>query len=361
MLLPALLALATLLPRLDAGIDTLRARAAGLGIVAVATAAEPPRYLPETRAVSNWRVEAAGSLTPLGLALVARYAAQEPAFVARCVRLNNGWCIKRAHWPGEIGGDGEGHTAFATAADGADAAVSLLSRYYRAYGRRSALAIVRRWAPAECRLPGAGAPAASRAPTALAPRGLAGTVRARFLARHFRGGAPRRAAVRGPNLRVQPWSARARLAGRPSLRAPLPALRPVPDIATGLAASAEAGRGGLRIVSAPGLSKVRAPPSPEKLVAESAALPSVAGGSLLDLIAPPPLCSDDEVRIGNYASRIAGSVGLKAGDDLALFSPDGRPLPNLAAVLLAMSAVELGTLHATPALVAAAIARRTGP
>lgn len=350
MLLPALVALALLTPRLDAGIEHARARLDDWR-AAVTAPPEPPRYLAEARAVSNWRAEAADGLRPIGLALVARYAESEPAFVARCVKLNNYWCIKRARWAGEIGGDGEGHTAFADARFGADAAVALLGRYYREFGRRSALAIVRRWAPAECRLPGAAAPA-SRTPTALAPRGLAGTVRARYLARHFRGGAPRRVSAargRGPALRVQPWSARARLAGRRPLPRPaLPMPKSVPDIAAG-------------IVATPPPAGVRPDPVADRLVAESAALPSVvAGGPLLDLTAPPPLCANDEVRIGNYAARIAGSVGLKSGDDLRLFAPDGTPQPNLAPVLLAMSAVELGTLHARPDLVAAAIARGPG-
>jgi len=96
------------------------------------------------------------------------------------------------------------------------------------------------------------------------------------------------------------------------------------------------------------------------MVAESALLPAIAAGlPLLDLRLPAPLCSGDEVRITAYAARIAGSVGVKPGDDLHLFAPDGSPLPNLAAVMLVMSAVELGTLRAGPDLVAGAIGRLT--
>ena len=91
---------------------------------------------------------------------------------------------------------------------------------------------------------------------------------------------------------------------------------------------------------------------------ESAALPPlVAGLRPLDLSVPVPFCGNDETRIRNYAARIAGSVGLKIEDDLKLFGPDGRPLPALRAVMLAMSRVELGALAATPTLVEAAIAR----
>ncbi|WP_331325975.1 hypothetical protein [Methylorubrum populi] len=96
-------------------------------------------------------------------------------------------------------------------------------------------------------------------------------------------------------------------------------------------------------------------------MAEAAALPSIAAslpkGSLLDLSLPAPVCASDETRIRNYAARIAGSVGLKPDDDLRLFRDDGDPGENLLPVMLAMSAVELGTLHASKALVSAAIAR----
>jgi len=324
--------------------------------------AEAPRFDPGTRAVSNWHAQTAEALRPRALALTASLS-KDPPYVARCVRLNNGWCIKSARWPGEIGADGEGHTAFATLADGADAAARLLRRYYRDYERRSALAIVRRWAPSECR---SAAPSAGRASVAtpavsaaLAPRGLGKTLRARFLARHRPGGAPRVAAARrapAGALRVQPWSPLARLGGRP--RARIAAPRPVADIASGIGTTATPAP---RPVADPSalLSGSRVP-SPDRMVAESALLPAIAAGlPVLDLRLPAPLCSGDEVRINAYAARIAGSVGVKPGDDLHLFAPDGSPLPNLAAVMLVMSAVELGTLRAGPDLVAGAIGRLT--
>lgn len=366
MLLTALLVLTTLLPRaglggLEGGLDTLRP--------APATA---PSYEAKDRAVSNWRPQAESALRPYALALTARLSATDPAFVARCVKLNNYWCIKRARWSGEIGGDAEGHTAFRSAADGADAASNLLRRYYLNYERRSALAIVRRWAPAECGLAPIAAASPVTASSATTPglttpglttRGLGRTLRARYLARHLRGGAPRRAVARkNPALRIQPWSPLARMAGRPGARpnAGPAAARPVPDIAAGIAQAPAA-----RVAAAPrrgaddpsALLDRRTPP-PERMVAESASLPFLAPGfSLGDLKAPAPICAGDTLRIDNYAARIAQSVGLKPGDDLKLFTPEGAPLPNLAPVLLAMSAVELGTMRAAPDLVEAAIAR----
>ncbi|AWN49168.1 hypothetical protein DK419_24780 [Methylobacterium terrae] len=380
MILAAFLALSLAAgPAADAGAALVRDGAGriGDGLAAASALAAPvrerPVYRPEARAVSNWRAETRDGLKPLSLAWTAWAAPGDPAFVARCVKLNNYWCIKRARWDGEIGGDQEGHTGFATAGQGADAAVSLLRRYYGEYGRRSALAIVRRWAPAECggataarpATPGRGAApvrAASPALAALAPQGLGRTLRARFLATHGRGGAPRRVVrapggaaaarpVAGNALRVQPWSALARMQGRP--RQPVRAVRaaPLPAIATGIgetarpAAAVEPGR----ILDG------------ARLAAEAAALPTLAvapASSLPPSLRPPaPLCGSDEIRIQNYAARIAGSVGVKPGDDLGLFTPDGRATGRLAPVLLAMSSVELGALRASPALVAAAIAR----
>lgn len=370
MLLTALIVLTTLLPR--AGLDGVERR-----LDALRPAPAPaPAYEAQGRAVSNWRPEAESSLRPYALALTARLSASDPAFVARCVKLNNYWCIKRARWSGEIGGDAEGHTAFRSAADGADAAANLLRRYYQAYGRRSALAIVRRWAPAECGIaPVVASSAARTGPAAPSPavapglttHGLGKTLRARFLARHLRGGAPRRAvAVRSkPGLRVQPWSPLARMAGRPGARPGARAIAapPLPAIATGIAEARPAPRAAtshvpIRGADNPAALLDRRTPSPEQLVAESATLPLLAPGfSLTDLKAPAPICAGDSVRIDNYAARIARSVGLKPTDDLKLFSTDGAPLPNLAAVMLAMSAVELGTMRAAPDLVDAAIAR----
>jgi hypothetical protein len=367
-LLNALVLLASLVPRLEAGADA-RPRAAPATPGATAPADAAPRFDPATRSVSNWHAETGAQLLPRALAVTASLA-ENPPYVARCVRLNNGWCIKSARWPGEIGADGEGHTAFATLDDGADAAASLLRRYYRDYGRRTALAIVRRWAPAECRIGGApprpGRPAATPAVSAaLAPNGLGRTLRARYLATHRPGGAPR---GRGAALRVQPWSPLARMAGRAGRRpATVPrvaTLQPVPDIAAGIGAAPArpAARHQAPGAADPAALLDRTVPSPDRMLAESALLPAIAAGlPVLDLRLPAPLCTGDEVRIQAYAARISGSVGLKPGDDLDLFGPDGAPRPNLAPVMLAMSAVELGTLRAGPELVAGAIARLALP
>ncbi|MCJ2057769.1 hypothetical protein MKL09_14540 [Methylobacterium sp. J-048] len=360
MLLNALVLLASLTPILENRAAALLA--APPAAIARAEAA-PPRFDPATRSVSNWHEQAGEFLLPRSLALTAQLA-EDPPYVARCVRLNNGWCIKSARWSGEIGADAEGHTAFATMADGADAAASLLRRYFRDFNRRNALAIVRRWAPAECRVAtaarvgrGVSTPAVS---ATLAPRGLGRTLRARFLAAHRPGGVPR---ARARALRVQPWSPLARMAGRRPVARPAPArvsrvatLQPVPDIAAGIAA--EPGRATMARAADPAALLDRKVPSPDRMVAESALLPAIAAGlPLLDLRLPAPLCIGDEGRIQAYAARISGSVGLKPGDDLDLFGPDGAPRPNLAPVMLAMSAVELGTLRAGPDLVEAAIAR----
>lgn len=393
MLLETLLALTILAPRIEPAIDAARARLPALPRGAAAEPAPAPSFSQVARAVSNWRDQASENLAPGSLAFVVRHAATEPGFVARCVRLNNYWCIKQAGWSGELGGDAEGHTGFATAADGADAAAQLLRRYQRDFGRRSALAIVRRWAPAECGLPRpVVAPAARSARRAtgavsktVAPQGIGGTLRARFLARHGRGGVARAAPSAAGGLRVQPWSARARLAGHPgraSRAVARPAVsvpKPAADIATGItgtttreAAAAPKVAHMAAATSAPPASAFRSSVSsgaanpaallaPDRLAAEAATLPSIAAslpkGSLLDLSLPAPVCSNDETRIRNYAARIAGSVGLKPNDDLRLFLDDGRPTANLLPVMLAMSSVELGTLHASKALVSAAIAR----
>lgn len=356
MLLAALLLLTSLPPLAQGSVDALRAQVVALHGSETEGA---PYYQHVARAVSNWRAQAGAELRPVALALVAQLAPAEPAFVARCAKLNNYWCIKSARWSGEVGADAEGHTGFATAADGADAAAGLLRRYYQDYGRRTALAIVRRWAPASCALPILGRVAKNTKPSLLAPRGIGGTLRARYLARHLPGGARRGGRTA---LRVQPWSPLARMSGHPARRppvAPRVAARPVGDTAAGLsdkraAAFAPLARGS----DDPAALLDRKVPSTNRLVADSALLPMMVSGlSLGDLRAPTPLCGGDEVRIGNYAAAIAKSVGLRSTDDLALFSPDGSPLPNLAPVMRAMSAVELGALHAGSSLIAAAIAR----
>ena len=164
--------------------------------------------------MSNWQWEAATRLEPGPVAALAALVEADRPVVTRCVKLNNYWCIKSAGWSGEIGTDDEGHVGFVSAERGADAAATLLRRYYLEFGRKSALDIVRRWAPAECRLVDSAGAAA-----VLAVRGIGGTVRARYLASRRRsprvGGAPAgglrrrlRRPASPPSFPVRcPWSA----------------------------------------------------------------------------------------------------------------------------------------------------------
>src|SRR3954454_22235179 len=138
----------------------------------------PASYASQARAVTNWRHETAHTLDPQPLSALAALFQLDRPIVTRCVKLNNYWCIKSARWNGEVGSDEEGHTGFASAEQGADAAATLLRRYYLEFGRRSALDVVRRWAPAECRTVVAGI----ALPTVLAVRGIGATLRARWLA-----------------------------------------------------------------------------------------------------------------------------------------------------------------------------------
>ncbi len=141
--------------------------------------------------VSNWRHAAVATLhlqgrtaKLLNASLVAaasahQHLAHQHLAMARCVRLNNYWCIKGKTWAGELGQDKDGHAAFATPLDGAVAAGQLLRRYYIDFHRKSAFDIVAHWAPASC-FDGI----ALVVPHADAPHGIAGTLRARWLASH---------------------------------------------------------------------------------------------------------------------------------------------------------------------------------
>jgi hypothetical protein len=312
----------------------------------------------EARAVSNWRGEALQDLSPLPLSALAVALGAERPVITRCVKLNNYWCIKSARWNGEIGADDEGHTGFASAERGADAAVRLLRRYYLEFDRKSALDIVRRWAPAECRVAGS-----SGAPVVLALRGLGNTLRARWLAARATPVRTRVAATGGtPPVARKPAASRASavplrplptiampsiMAGmgapKPAFTATLPARMPPRRLSTRVKA-AVAQRPAASVPSA-----APAPPRPDP----------VATASVPPAPSPPAPCAPDEQRIQNYAGRIVQGLDLGPGDDLSLFDPDGRPGPNLARVLLAMSSVELGYLRASMELIEEAIERAT--
>ena len=333
---------------------------------AVERPAEPPHatYLAADRAVSNWRAEALHDLQPRPVSAMAVLLNVERPVVTRCVKLNNYWCIKRARWNGEIGHDDEGHVGFASADQGADAAVTLLRRYYLDFGRKSALDIVRRWAPAECR----GGPSLSL--SVLAVKGIGQTLRARWLA------AQRARTARPASVRVAAAGKKAasvRAAARPvtgprvsvvPLR-PLPSFR-VPDIAVGLgerpvatisAALAPAPRRRqptpASVAAATRAKDLRAAPV---RLARTKAIAPVAPVRVASA-APAASCSPDEGRIRNYAAKMVQGLDLGPSDDLKLFAADGTSMPNLPRVMLAMSAVELGVLRASMELIEAAIGR----
>lgn len=336
-----------------AGRALARAEGPGRGL-----AISAPTFLAPDRAVSNWRLEMARTLEPSPLSAVAVALRIERPVVTRCVKLNNYWCIKSARWIGELGTDDEGHVGFASAESAADAAAMLLKRYYVDYGRKSALDIVRRWAPAECNV--SLLAGGNGAPVAVALRGIGNTLRARWLAGHRRGkplgaaGAARRAGTAKARM--------ARISVVPLK--PLPTVR-LPDIAAGLGerlapAVPSSPLLAWRKPPSPLSSSGRTPPSMPPTLLKPAPGPAVAVALSAPTIpkpAPALACAPDEQRIRNYATRIAAALKLKARDDLKLFDPEGRPLPNLTLTMLAMSGFELGLLKAGNQLVAGAIDR----
>jgi hypothetical protein len=292
------------------------------------------RYQPETREVTNWRFEAVDALEPKPVAVMAALLNAERPFVTRCVKLNNYWCIKSARWNGELATDKEGHVGFASADYGADAAATLLRRYYLEFKRKSALDIVRRWAPAECNIAtGIGGMAV------LAVKGIGGTVRARYLASRKTG-------------RVVRYTAQARTGsktGRVSMVIPMAPKTPqvrAPSIAVGMGERAKPAAPRPRVVAR---SKTHREPTATASTAPKASPRPQASTA----------CAPDEQRLRNYASRMVEGLGLGPTDDLKLFAEDGTPLSNLTHVMLAMSAFELGALRASPDLVERAIRRAT--
>jgi hypothetical protein len=277
-------------------------------------------FEPIRRAVSNWRTEAVDNLD-LSEAAKTKLAGETGLVdVPRCVKLNNYWCIKRARWAGEIAADAENHVAFASAIDGAIAAAMLLRRYYVDYNRHSALAILSRWAPAQCAAGAAaqagpiGMPLKHRAAAARfaslqsdAPHGIQNTLRARWLAARTK--TLRRSVVRS-------W--------------PL-AMMQAPEIAVGMG-------------------EPKHPPIPAmKIAALDFATPAPA---------PPGVpCASENTRIQNYASRAIEGIAASPNDDLTLFLADGSASANLPRLLDNMAKVEIGPMTARASLIAAAIER----
>jgi hypothetical protein len=293
--------------------------------------AAPAAYQPHERAVGNWRFESALGLDLPPLGALKQFAGTAPAQTPRCVKLNNYWCIKRAGWNGEIASDPDGHVAFASAEEGAAVAAVLLRRYYIDFKRHTAREIASRWAPSQCAAPAVGfgvSPGISRmlpqrplpmgmlpqrpVPMGLAPHGLFNTVRARWLATHLPGGAPRAGLRRAP---------------------------PPPQ---------------LRLTS-----PVPAPTTPSIIAHETSETGPKTRISAHEETPQAPLvdCSGDLIRINNYATHIAEGIAPGPDQDLHLFTADGQPTENFARALANMAAVEIGPLRAHPSLVAFAVAQ----
>jgi hypothetical protein len=272
-------------------------------------------------AVSNWQAESKENLDLSSETKARLNSTADAPSLPRCVKLNNYWCVKRARWAGEIAADAEGHVAFATALDGAVAAAMLLRRYYVDYERRSALAIVSHWAPAQCggRATTPGRRAKLRTPetkalSSLAPHGLQNTLRARWLSAHRRG-------LSG-------------LADSPAPRRSIVPARPIemlraPEIALGMGESQR---------------------TSIKIAALDFSVPATKPGF--------SLCGDS-IRIQNYALRAIEGVATLVTADLDLFPPEETSRTNLKRLLENMANVEIGPLKVRTELIAAAIERLT--
>ena len=291
-------------------------------------------YRPAQRAVSNWRIEAAGNLEVAPQTRLQFMTLNEPTSLPRCVRLNNYWCIKSARWNGEIATDNDGHVAFSSAQEGALVAAQLLRRYYVDYGRKSAMAIVSRWAPAEC----ATVPVVSaRARTAgvakrgkaradrLTTRGIQNTARARWLAAN-------RGRVAGGRGARKPAVQASRVATRPMQ------MMRAPEIAVGMG---ERGPTPAAVRIAP--VRLASLGAPDSLRAREPAVPRIA-------------CAGEGVRIRNYADALAKGLADSPMDDLKLFDDKGLPTQALARAMANMAAVEIGPLKAAGSLIARAVA-----
>jgi hypothetical protein len=201
------------------------------------------------------------------------------------------------------------------------------------------MAIVSRWAPAECGRPvvasrvvgrstKAGAPLPpTRARTAraradsLAVRGIGSTLRARWLASHRPGGARRGGRVAVVRSRVPDRAT-------PMLRAP--------SIAIGM---------GERTAPAPVVL------APVRLA--SLELPASIGR--YEPAVPMFSCAGDMARIRNYAGKIIEGIAANDTADLKLFDDQGRPTPNLAHAMLNMASVEIGPFRVETSLVYRAV------
>ena len=293
------------------------------------TPAAPAVFKAAERAVSSWRAEAAANLDVTPDVAAELLAGDKP--VARCIKLNNYWCIKKAGWTGEIAADSEGHVAFSTAAEGAAVAALLLKRYYVDFKRKTAMAIIAHWAPAQCGAVATGPRivAARRG----APRGLGGTLRGRWLSAHARGFAT-------PARGVGKASAKPRqsvVADR------MPRLMPVPSIAVGLGEK----------------DRVMKPMTLDALLQSSPNAPrsrSMLGMPSASMPMPATSCASDSARIASYAAKAATGLRVAPDGDLGLFDGAGVPTDNLATMMANMARVEIGPLAANAALIKTGIA-----
>jgi hypothetical protein len=284
----------------------------------------PALYSPRERAVSNWRLESARNLGAT-FGTLARALTRDSAKLPRCVRLNNYWCVKSARWNGEIATDNDGHVAFASAREGALVASQLLRRYYVDLGRTSARAIVTRWAPAECEALAAvrqrlvRASAGATKLDAHAKRGLSNTLRARWLAAKGKGG-KQVALSRAFAPRIQ--------------------LMRAPSIAPGLGESAKP----LPAMSVSPLVRLASVDASDKLPATQSRMQS---------------CTGENVRIRNYAAKVAEGVADGPDADLKLFDAAGLPTQALPRVMANMAAVEIGPLKPDFALIIKVVEEQT--
>jgi hypothetical protein len=310
------------------GIDAVLQGNEGLQQALPPQTAAMPVFRPADRSVSNWRAEAANNLASPDPA-VSSLLGDNVSAIPRCVKLNNYWCVKRAGWAGEIAADAEGHVAFASASEGAIVAAMLLRRYYVSYRLRSAHAILSRWAPAQCGpadLVADRAGAARAVPitarlTGLATRGIGNTLRARWLASHRAGFAPRRTSAKPANKRPALY--------RSSVPTRMVSLMRAPEIAVGMGERA--------LDNAPMKIDLFDLPRPAKK-------------------APGQTCASENQRIRNYALRAIDGLASNPEEDLNLFSPDGSPAANLPLFLRNMAGVEIGPLAVRKDVIEQAVA-----
>ena len=291
-------------------------------------------FRPADRAVSTWRAEA-GDHLDLSPRQAEALKGPTPS-VARCVKLNNYWCIKKAGWNGEIAADGEGHVAFASATAGAAVAALLLKRYYVDFHRRTAVAIISHWAPAACGGTGGGASLSG-----LTINGIDGTLRARWLAGHARGFVTTTAGH---------GSARGGATPRRSVvAARLPAMMPAPTIAAGLNIADRPITLDALLAASP-----NAPASRSMIGVRRGAIVKASGVAASD-----GGCGGGHVAA--YAAEAASGIAAGVDGDLGLFTADGRPTGNLALMMTNMARVEIGPLEAKRALIDEGIAEAFRP